>query len=283
MAMMDQQQADQLRKIFTGLKHEVKIIYFTQQENCPHCRIGEEVIGLLPPLSDKIKVEVHDVGKEPDAAKPYGVYMFPAIVIEGDRDYGIRFFGIPGGHEFTAFIQSIIYVSLRDPQLAPKVLAELKKIDQPVHLQVMTSLDCPYCPFMVKSAHRLAMANPNIRADMIDTAEFPVLAATYNVTGVPDTVINDHHRVVGALPELELVYFIQEALGLPLTDEGRAAVDLVRLQIAGAQHQREHTHEHEHGHAYRYEHAPAPPRPAAAAAPKDAPPAAKKAARKKQG
>ena len=50
-------------------------------------------------------------------------------------------------------------------------------------------------------AHRLALANPNITADMVEATEFPELANKYNVRGVPRVVINDESHFEGALPE----------------------------------------------------------------------------------
>ena len=57
------------------------------------------------------------------------------------------------------------------------------------------------------------MASENIRADMVEISEFPHLAHKYDVQGVPKTVINEDHHVVGPLPEKELAEEILKALG----------------------------------------------------------------------
>ena len=71
--------------------------------------------------------------------KKYGVDKIPATVLVGDKDYGIRFYGVPAGYEFTVLIEEIRDIGKRDTGLNKKVLAEVAKIDKPVHLQVLIS------------------------------------------------------------------------------------------------------------------------------------------------
>lgn len=52
----------------------------------------------------------------------------------------------------------------------------------------------------MSTAHRLALENSHIRADMIDTGMFPPLAVKYNVSSVPKIVINEKHELLGAQP-----------------------------------------------------------------------------------
>ena len=57
-------------------------------------------------------------------------------------------------------------------------------------------------------AHRLAMESPLIQAEMVEANEFYDLAMRYNVSGVPQTNINDGAGIVlGAVPE---EYLLQE-------------------------------------------------------------------------
>jgi len=65
---------------------------------------------------------------------------------------------------------------------------------------------------MVQLAHLLAAAQRNIRADMVDMAEFPALAERYQVSGVPRLVVNGHPSASGALPPFEVVLEIIKIL-----------------------------------------------------------------------
>lgn len=64
-------------------------------------------------------------------------------------------------------------------------------------------------------AHRMALESAWVEAEMVEAMEFPELSDRHNVSGVPQTTINDGAGVVvGAVPEDYLVNEIQRALGL---------------------------------------------------------------------
>lgn len=200
---------EQLKTFFQSLANPVKIILFTQEFECEFCKIARELLEEVSGLSEKIVLEVCDFVRDKDRVEQYRIDKIPATVILGDRDYGIRFFGVPGGYEFTALVQDILAVGRRDPGLPPEVIGELSKIDKPVHIQVMISPACPYCAQAVHMAHQFAMAGDTIRADMVETTEFPYLATKYNVHGVPHVIVNETHSFVGSKPEHA---FLQEIL-----------------------------------------------------------------------
>ena len=58
-------------------------------------------------------------------------------------------------------------------------------------------------------AHKLAIENEHITADVVEVSEFIDMAQLYRVQGVPKTVVNDRIEIVGAVPEPR---FIQEVL-----------------------------------------------------------------------
>jgi glutaredoxin-like protein len=212
MALIGEKDRQQLLKLFENLPHEVKIIFFTQEMECQFCKVTHELIDEIRTLSPQFKLEVYDYVKDADTAKLYGITKIPAIALIGDRDTGIRFYGIPAGYEFTTFIEDLVDVARRETSLAAALKDELAKVTKPVHLQVMVSPTCPYCPTAVRNAHRLALTNPNVRADMVEISEFPYLAVKYNVQGVPVTIINEKYPVVGAIPESMLIEEIKIAV-----------------------------------------------------------------------
>lgn len=61
----------------------------------------------------------------------------------------------------------------------------------------------------------MALESPLVEAEMIEAMEFPELSNRHDVSGVPQTSINDGAgRLVGAAPESYLVAEIQRALKL---------------------------------------------------------------------
>ena len=58
-------------------------------------------------------------------------------------------------------------------------------------------------------AHKLAIENEHITADVVEVSEFIDMAQRYQVQGVPKTVVNDRVEFLGAVPEPR---FLQEVL-----------------------------------------------------------------------
>ncbi len=57
------------------------------------------------------------------------------------------------------------------------------------------------------------MESALVQAEMVEATEFPDLADRHNVSGVPQTTINDGAGVmIGAAPEAQLLSEIQRAL-----------------------------------------------------------------------
>ncbi|MDO8804698.1 MAG: FAD-dependent oxidoreductase [Elusimicrobiota bacterium] len=198
--MIDEKTRIELKLIFADLKSEVRLLLFTQKSACQTCARQEGLLRELCSLTGMLKLEVHDLVLDGDAALNYKIDKAPATAVVGARDHGIRFYGLTGGYEFTSLLEAILMVSKGQTNLGPELEEMVKQIKEPVHLQVMVTPTCPYCPEMVHVAHQFAFINDKIRADMVEAEEFPQLARQHQVTGVPKTIINGTHSFDGALP-----------------------------------------------------------------------------------
>jgi len=212
MALLKDEDKREIRKRLAGLTGEVKLVLFTQEHECQYCAMTREMVTEVAGLFEKIQVEVLDFVADADRAHELGIDKVPAVAVLGERDYGIRFYGVPAGYEFATFLEAMLDVSRGDPGLPEEWKTRLEQIDRPVHLQVMVTPTCPYCGQAVRTAHRFAMANEQIRGDMVEISEFPQLAVKYQVQGVPKTVINETHSLVGAQPEGNVLDEITKAI-----------------------------------------------------------------------
>ena len=213
MGILKDEDKQKVVEFFKAMVEPVTAIMFTQEFECEYCVMTRELIEELAELTDKLTVEVHDFVKDDALAKQYNLDKIPAIVLLGDKDYGIRFYGVPAGYEFMSLIEGILDVSKRDHGLPADIVAALEKIDQPVHMQAMITPTCPYCPRAVRTAHRFAMASDFITGDMVEVSEFPHVANKYRVQGVPNTIINEEHSLVGGQPEREFLKVVLQAIG----------------------------------------------------------------------
>jgi len=212
MPMLGLKERDFLTKEFSQkLVNDVKLVVFTQEVPCVFCKETVEVCQEIASVNSKVKVEVYDYVKDQMRAKELRVDKIPAIAVIGAKDYGVRFYGIPSGYEFTSLIGSILDVSKGDSGLSPKSKDLLKTLDRPIHIQVYVTPTCPFCPTAVRLAHRLAIESDFIWADMVESNEFVPLAQKYGVMGVPKTIINERQEIGGVVPEDLLVLHVLNA------------------------------------------------------------------------
>ena len=213
MGLIKDEQKKQLKDLFKKLKNEVKIVYFTQEMECPFCKEARELMEDISALSNgKISLDIYDFVNDKEKVDKYKIDKIPATVIEGGKDYGIRFYGIPAGYEFTSLISAIMAVSNRDSGLSKETKETLENLKDPVLIQVFITLTCPYCPKAVEMAHRLAMESDLITAEMVESSEFPILVQKHNVMSVPRVIINDKVDFEGALPEKDFVENLMKVL-----------------------------------------------------------------------
>jgi len=203
---------DVITRKFTALVNDVELAIFTQELECQFCKETRDLVLELGSMSPKIKTNVYDFVKNEDENIKYKIKKIPAIAIIGKTDYGIRYYGVPAGYEFAAFVDDIIDVSKGTTSLSESIKKKLADIKKPVHLQVFVSPTCPYCPKAARIAHQFAIENEFIRADVIEMTEFPHLVQRYSVMSVPHVVINEDTSFVGAQPPEAFIEQINMAL-----------------------------------------------------------------------
>ncbi len=205
MGFLQEKDKEYIRDLFSKMENEVIITNFTQEIECQYCRETRQILEEISELSDKITLRVYNFVNDKEIAQKYNIDKIPATVIEGKKDYGIRYYGIPSGYEFSSLIEDIVDVSKGDSGLSEESRELLKQIDAPLHLQVFVTPTCPYCPRAVRLAHKMAIENENITADMVEATEFPHLSMRYNVRGVPRTMVGEDYPIEGALPEKQFI------------------------------------------------------------------------------
>jgi alkyl hydroperoxide reductase subunit AhpF len=126
------------------MQQPVQILFFGQKEKCDYCEDTHQLLEELVAISEKIGLSVYDMEADADVAKNFNVDKTPGIVIaaksgEQITDFGIRYAGIPSGHEFTSIIQDVMLVSGRDSGLNDQTRSFLKDLKDPIHMQVFVT------------------------------------------------------------------------------------------------------------------------------------------------
>jgi glutaredoxin-like protein len=212
MALLNDEIVKNVKEMLADLPNPVQLVVFTSEKNCEYCKeivqLAEEVAATSP----KVSATVYDFDTASDHAATYNITKAPAMVILGERDYGLRYYGIPSGHEFSTLLYGIQRASQGEADLDSQTKDYLNSLTQAVNIQVFVTPTCPYCPRAAILAYDMAMASDRVVADVVESMEFPDLANRFNVMGVPLSVINDTSRVEGAAPPHMIIDAIKTAL-----------------------------------------------------------------------
>ncbi len=142
MSLFDEKTSNQLKDVLKKLENSVNIAFFKKNEECETCKDGEVFANEITAFSDKLNLTVYDLEKNKDAAKKYSIDKTPAYTIldEKGSDNGIRFFGIPGGHEINSFIGSLMEVSGNKEEIPHDIAERITAIERDVHIEVFVTL-----------------------------------------------------------------------------------------------------------------------------------------------
>ncbi|MGX5218712.1 alkyl hydroperoxide reductase subunit F [Pseudomonas segetis] len=144
---------------------------------------SRELHGLLEDirsLSDKITLKTDGV----DARTPSFSLNRPGA------DIGLRFAGIPMGHEFTSLVLALLQIGGHPSKLAADVIEQIKAIEGQFSFETYFSLSCQNCPDVVQALNLMAVLNPNIRHVAIDGALFQAEVEQRQIMSVPSIYLN---------------------------------------------------------------------------------------------
>src|ERR1044072_649070 len=140
MTILRAQDQEAVRKEFERIQGPVKLVVFSQELTAGElCRQNEQLMREVAELDPRIAVEVLNPSIDRERAEVYGVDQVPAVVVEGARDYGIRFLGIPSGYEFTNLIDAIILASSGRPGLTAETQTALASLGDDVDIKVFST------------------------------------------------------------------------------------------------------------------------------------------------
>ncbi|MDB5842022.1 MAG: ahpF [Herminiimonas sp.] len=105
-------------------------------------------------------------------------------------DTGIRFAGIPMGHEFTSLVLALLQVGGHPPKLDADVIEQISSLDGEYHFETYISLTCQNCPEVVQALNLMSVLNPGIRHVMIDGALFQGEVEQRQIMAVPTVFMN---------------------------------------------------------------------------------------------
>lgn len=139
MGLIGDEDAAEITVRLKEMVEPVRLIHFTQELNLEYGREARQLVEEVAGFSDKIQAEVYNFLLDKERVAEYGVDKVPATIIRNGKDYGIKFYGIPAGYEFSTLLDTILSVSKGDSGLEPESREKLAAVTQPIHLEVFVT------------------------------------------------------------------------------------------------------------------------------------------------
>ncbi|MHA2278414.1 MAG: thioredoxin family protein [Candidatus Kariarchaeaceae archaeon] len=153
-----------------------------------------------------LTIEELSIDDNPEFAKKYDISRVPTILFidDGGKEI-IRYLAAPKGGEIQPFIQSVFTFAGMSNYYEATIKQNLSRI-QPATIKVMITETCPYCPQVVETCNKFAIASEGkIRTVIIDIIANPDIGQYYDAAGVPYTIINDQKTIVGMVGAPEIL------------------------------------------------------------------------------
>jgi alkyl hydroperoxide reductase subunit F len=191
--MLDPNIAEQLKGHLTKITHPV-VLATSLDDGAKSAELAE-LLDEIAAMSDLVTVERRD----DDARRP-------SFAIErAGTDVGVRFAGIPMGHEFTSLVLALLQVGGHPSTANPDTIEQIRNLSGEYRFETYFSLTCQNCPDVVQGLNLMSIINPNIHHVAIDGALFQDEVDERGVMAVPSVFLDGEMWGSGRMTLEELV------------------------------------------------------------------------------
>jgi len=140
----------------------------------------DDLLQQIAALSDKITLRRDD-----------GEARKPSFAINRiGTDVGVRFAGLPMGHEFTSLVLALLQVGGHPSKAAADTIEQIRNLDGDFKFETYFSLSCQNCPDVVQALNLMSVLNPRIQHVAIDGALYQDEVDARQVMSVPTVYLN---------------------------------------------------------------------------------------------
>ncbi len=219
--MLDANIKTQLKTYLEKVTQPIEIV--ASLDDGDKSREMQAMLADIAELTDRITVtEVRDDGER----KP------SFSLNRKGGDIGIRFAGLPMGHEFTSLILALLQVGGHPLKAEAELIEQIRGIEGRFEFETYISLSCHNCPDVVQALNLMAVINPNIRHTMIDGALFQEEVDARKIMAVPTVLLNGQPFGQGRMELAEIVGRIDAGAGMRAAEK-IAAKDPFDVLIVG--------------------------------------------------
>ncbi len=219
--MLDTSLKEQLQSIFADLKaqYTFDIVVSSQHESRNELlELLNDVVSSSPKLSSRIK-------------EGNGLEF---SILRDDKDTGIKFRGIPNGHEFTSLLLAILNSDGKGKNIPDDfIMQRVRALKGPIQLTTYVSLTCTNCPDIVQALNIIAVSNPSITHEMVDGAINEQEVDALKLQGVPAVFADGKLIHVGRGDFAELLAKLEERYGSETQDSESVIRDYDVVVVGG--------------------------------------------------
>ena len=135
----------------------------------------KNLLETIASLSDKVSLDLNDT----DARQP------SFVVSRAGEQQGVRFAGLPLGHEFTSLVLALLWTGGHPPKVEAEVIDAIRGLDGDFNFEVYMSLSCHNCPDVVQALSLMAIFNPKVKTVVIEGGAFQKEVEDRQIMAVP--------------------------------------------------------------------------------------------------
>ena len=178
--MLDATLKKQLQAYLEKVVQPIELV--ASLDDSPKAREMDELLREIAELSDKITVRQEANERTPSFA-----------INRVGTDIGVRFAGIPLGHEFTSLVLALLHVGGHTIKLEQSVIDQIASLDGDYVFETYISLSCHNCPEVVQALNTMSVINPRIKVVTIDGGVFKKEVEDKQILAVPMMFLNGQH------------------------------------------------------------------------------------------
>jgi alkyl hydroperoxide reductase subunit F len=139
-----------------------------------------QLLETIVSLSDKVSLDTSGS----DARTP------SFVVARAGETQGVRFAGLPLGHEFTSLVLALLWTGGHPPKVEQDVIDSIKALEGDFNFEVYMSLSCHNCPDVVQALSLMAIVNPKVKTVVIEGGAFQKEVEERQIMAVPMVFLN---------------------------------------------------------------------------------------------
>jgi alkyl hydroperoxide reductase subunit F len=217
--MLDSELKSQLSEVFQALDSEIRLVY----DESDHAA-QSELLALIQDLAGCSSfISLSASGK---------TSPLPSLTLfRGATQSGVRFTGVPGGHEFSSLVVAILNLAGKGKMPDEFTRARITRLKGPIRIRTYISLSCENCPDVVQALNLFAILHPDFNHEMIDGGLAQEEVETLGIQGVPSILVGETLLHSGRISMIDLLALLEGHFGSEAQDSTPMNQDLGEFDV----------------------------------------------------